>query len=245
MMQLFRSKCLNALGGLALVVTTSGCMDGGGIGNPLTAITGEDPSTPEVAAFLDHDVDYALGATIVEGAVVGAVAVGGLCLLLGRSAKECAIAAAGGAVVGGAAGVAVAEGNRQQEVYKKEQNDLAEQLANERKGLNERGVKLAAAVSSLRRKAKDIKRQYKRNEISLEQYRVQAVRLQNDAKRMNAKNDDELADLDEREAEIKEMKLTKRNSRSFKKNAQILLRHDRDVEELQNELSDIAIPASS
>ena len=230
-------KLMGALGGLAMLLATSGCMQAAN--NAASAVgLSDEPSTPEVAAFLDHDVEYALEATILEGAAIGAVVAGGACALLGGGLGECLIAGAVGGAVGGVAGAAVAEGNREQEVYKKEQNELAEQLAAERQGLNLRGEKLEAALASLRNEKRQTERQFKAGQITRDQYRAKAVALARDADRINAKNDEELAQLDKREAEISEVTMTKQNRSTFSQNATILVRQDRSGEEVQIEMGD-------
>lgn len=235
-MKLIWGRYLSAVGGLAMLVATSGCMTTEGGPTALMGL-GEEPSSPEVAAFLDHDVEYALEETIIEGAVIGAAALGIGCALLGGG-RSCLAVAAGGAVAGGLAGAAVAEGNRQQEVYKKEQNELAQQLAAERQGLQVRGQKLEAAVASLRKQKRDLSRQYSKGQITLEQRNARAAALRRDADRINAKNDAELEQLDKREASIADTKMTSANSKQFERNASTMLRHDQLGEEVALELDD-------
>lgn len=209
-------RFLKATIGLVAIVAIAGCA--GGQSPSASLGLGPQSDRPEVVAALDHDTDFASTNFIVQGAVAGAVVGCGLGLLLGGKAKNCLAGAAVGAVGGGVAGAAVAEGNKKQILAEDQEDRLYAELNAEGEDLRAYNSKVETAIARLDSDLKNLETRRRKKQVNAETYEAEYSSIKRDSAKLAEHAREQREEVEERNASLEDYDLSKRNAKVQKVN---------------------------
>ncbi|MEM8697929.1 MAG: hypothetical protein AAGF44_02090 [Pseudomonadota bacterium] len=233
-----RTTALGA--GCAAFLALGGCAQTQGIASDIDAALPtflQEPSTPEVAAVLDHDVEYSSVGLIVQGAVVGAAIGCGIGALI-AGGRGCAVGAGVGLAAGAGTGAVVAEGNREQIEAESEADRIFAELKREQANLSEYKSKVSVAVRRLRADHRELRRLQAAKEISAEEAEARSAAIKRDLVLLKENTQDNVEAVEERNAKLEEQEteLEPRSKRIVNASFNTIYDADDTVGELENDI---------